>query len=228
MNYQKIYLNIIKKAKSQNRIRASKYKRKKYKIDFIYYENHHIIPKCLGGTDEETNLVLLTAKEHFICHKLLTYIYKGNRKIAYAFHRMAFSQKENRKISSRDYSYAIELIKTTFISEETRKKMKGKTPWNKGKTNVYDKGVLENWSRKKLGNQNGLGNKSNTGKKFSEEHKDKIRKKHIGLKPSEETRKKLANKAKQRKKYKCEYCNKEINRMNYVKWHGEKCKLKST
>ena len=28
----------------------------------IYYESHHIIPKCMGGIEE----VLLTGKEHFI------------------------------------------------------------------------------------------------------------------------------------------------------------------
>lgn len=33
----------------------------------IYYESHHIIPKSMGGKEE----VLLTAKEHFICHLLL-------------------------------------------------------------------------------------------------------------------------------------------------------------
>ena len=35
---------------------------------------------------------LLTAREHFICHKLLTYIYKGNRKLVNAFCRMAFNK----------------------------------------------------------------------------------------------------------------------------------------
>ena len=33
-----------------------------------YTENHHIIPKCLGGSNLEENLVNLTAREHFVCH----------------------------------------------------------------------------------------------------------------------------------------------------------------
>lgn len=37
-----------------------------------YVERHHIIPKSLGGSDEKENLVSLTAREHFICHWLLT------------------------------------------------------------------------------------------------------------------------------------------------------------
>ena len=36
-----------------------------------YHERHHIIPKCLDGTDEEDNLIDLFAKEHYEAHKLL-------------------------------------------------------------------------------------------------------------------------------------------------------------
>jgi hypothetical protein len=37
-----------------------------------YTEKHHIIPKSLGGSNKKDNLVRLTAREHFICHWLLT------------------------------------------------------------------------------------------------------------------------------------------------------------
>ena len=40
-----------------------------------YTENHHIIPRCIGGTDEKTNLVKLTPEEHYIAHQLLVKIY---------------------------------------------------------------------------------------------------------------------------------------------------------
>lgn len=43
-----------------------------------YFEKHHIIPKCLGGTNDFSNLVCLTAREHFICHLLLVKITTGN------------------------------------------------------------------------------------------------------------------------------------------------------
>lgn len=36
-----------------------------------YTETHHIIPKCLGGSNYSSNLVKLTAREHYICHLLL-------------------------------------------------------------------------------------------------------------------------------------------------------------
>jgi hypothetical protein len=57
--YTKIYLNIIEK-------------RKQFPITDQYTEEHHIIPRSLNGDDSENNLIVLTAREHFICHYLLT------------------------------------------------------------------------------------------------------------------------------------------------------------
>lgn len=68
MDYQKIYNLIVLKAKEANR----------FKNDGNYYERHHILPKSLGGQDTKENLVLLTAKEHYICHMLLIKIYQND------------------------------------------------------------------------------------------------------------------------------------------------------
>ncbi len=45
-----------------------------------YTESHHVIPKSLGGSDDCTNIVKLTAKEHFICHLLLVKMTTGIHK----------------------------------------------------------------------------------------------------------------------------------------------------
>lgn len=45
-----------------------------------YFERHHIIPKSLGGSNDKNNLVKLTAREHFICHLLLTKMTTGSAK----------------------------------------------------------------------------------------------------------------------------------------------------
>ena len=42
-----------------------------------YVERHHILPKALGGSDDSSNLVALTAKEHFLAHVLLAKIHGG-------------------------------------------------------------------------------------------------------------------------------------------------------
>lgn len=53
----------------------------RYKGDGTYYELHHIIPRCLGGTDEKTNLVFLTLHEHVQAHYLLALENKDNSDI---------------------------------------------------------------------------------------------------------------------------------------------------
>lgn len=40
-----------------------------------YCEKHHIIPKCLGGSDEPCNIAILTPEEHFLAHQLLVKMY---------------------------------------------------------------------------------------------------------------------------------------------------------
>jgi len=87
MNYQKLYNNIITNAQSKNR--------KKSKLE--YFENHHILPRCLGGSNDKSNLVLLTFKEHYIAHHLLVknsnnIIHKS--KLAMAFNILMNTSKD--------------------------------------------------------------------------------------------------------------------------------------
>lgn len=78
MNYQKIYDDICKRGQNRS------------KIDGAYMETHHIVPKCIGGTDIGSNLTLLTAKEHFICHYILAFkLYPNNYKLAHAVFSMS-------------------------------------------------------------------------------------------------------------------------------------------
>jgi hypothetical protein len=72
-------------------------------------ENHHIIPKSLGGSNRKENIVCLTPKEHFVCHWLLTKMTFGEnrKKMCYAFWSMTRSNKKmNRSYSSLEYSVA--------------------------------------------------------------------------------------------------------------------------
>lgn len=74
MNYKKIYYAIINKALRKE------YSGQRWKGDGNYYELHHIIPRSLNGTNDNKNLVLLTAKEHYICHWLLVKCFDINSK----------------------------------------------------------------------------------------------------------------------------------------------------
>ena len=58
--------------------------RKKQEVFNGYYENHHIVMKSMGGSDDPENLVMLTPREHFLAHWLLWRIHR-NRQSAFAF-----------------------------------------------------------------------------------------------------------------------------------------------
>ena len=64
-----------------------------------YVERHHVIPKCMGGSNDKTNIVALTAKEHFVAHELLVKINPGVRGLAVAILRMSKNCNQGRVYS---------------------------------------------------------------------------------------------------------------------------------
>ena len=56
MNYKKNYYDYIEYLKNLG------------KRNLEYSEKHHIIPRCLGGTNDKDNLIELTAREHCLAH----------------------------------------------------------------------------------------------------------------------------------------------------------------
>jgi hypothetical protein len=72
-------------------------------------ETHHIVPKCLGGTDDKSNLANVTFREHFICHWLLTKIHYGKErhqllKALWMMKADRHTQRYKTKITSRVYA----------------------------------------------------------------------------------------------------------------------------
>lgn len=53
-----------------------------------YHERHHIIPKCMNGSNSKDNLIDLYAREHFIAHKLLAEENPQNYQLKYAYWNM--------------------------------------------------------------------------------------------------------------------------------------------
>lgn len=47
-------------------------------------ERHHVLPKCMGGTDAPCNLVWLTPEEHYVAHLLLVKLNPGNHRLLWA------------------------------------------------------------------------------------------------------------------------------------------------
>lgn len=109
-------------------------------------EEHHIIPKCLGGSNKKENLATLTPKEHFICHKLLIKITEGEirRKMCYALWRMCHnSNKHNRNVNGQQYEYARKMFinsrKGYNHTKEAREKMSNTS-----------KGIPRPWAKKSI------------------------------------------------------------------------------
>ena len=126
--YSKCYYSIVERAKSRVLPKD------------IYAENHHIIPRSLGGDDSPDNLVLLTGREHFICHILLTKMTDGRAK--YSMIHAAIGMKrsrnyQNRYINSRLY----EIIKKDYaIISSQRNKGKSLSAETRAKMSVASKG----------------------------------------------------------------------------------------
>lgn len=80
--YSRWYNTIIKRAQTRTIIG--------------YIEKHHIIPKSLGGSNVKSNIVSLTAREHFICHMLLPKMVDGiqRQKMIHAWWAMATLKKD--------------------------------------------------------------------------------------------------------------------------------------
>jgi hypothetical protein len=109
VNYKNIYENLISRAKSR------------YLNGYV--ERHHIIPKCLKGSNDSSNIVLLTPEEHYLAHLLLVKIHPHNRSLLYAAKMMA--GKGNNKIYGWLKRRSSELGFTKEHRENISKSLKG-------------------------------------------------------------------------------------------------------
>lgn len=92
MNYKLIYDNLINRAQNRARLNG-------------YTETHHIIPRCMGGTNDKCNLVELTAEEHFIAHKLLAKIHPNHYGIIKAVICMGMNSNTHERHVNKSYAW---------------------------------------------------------------------------------------------------------------------------
>lgn len=136
MNYRKVYMRIISHAKSEMSLglRPKNYNQKK-KFSNQYFELHHILPRSLypNWVKRRSNIVALTAREHFFCHQLLTKIYPSQQ-MFYALRAFAVRPNADYRITSKEY----EFIKSQYRRRRRGFKnggtfYKGQKAWNVGK-----------------------------------------------------------------------------------------------
>ena len=228
MNYKKIYNKLC----NRGQIREV--------IENEYYERHHIIPKCMGGTDDETNITTLTAREHFIAHLLLLRIYPNEDGIVYSAWVMTNKKipgtKRTYNVSSRQYErlkneWSIrisECRKGTTHTDETKRKISeaSSNRWRTKRQEIIKSmtGVskpprtqehLENLSKALMGISRG---------EMPQEHKNKISK---SLKGYEKTNEHLENISKANTgKTHTEETKQKLREVNMGKTHSEETKQK--
>lgn len=163
MNYKNIYNLLIEKAKART-------------VENVYVEKHHIVPQSMGGTNDATNIVKLTAKEHFVAHHLLWKIHR-NREMVHAFMLMC-------NIKRNGIKYSVSAKEYQLLKEDNRKFrsefMTGRIGNNTGR--VLSQEWKDNISKGQKGHHRGKGNVSSfKGKKHSEESKKLISEKRKGI-----------------------------------------------
>lgn len=181
-HYSRCYLSLIQKAQSQFRTKL-----RKDETYYVYYESHHIIPRSIKNNEDT---VLLTPKEHFICHLLLTKMCRSRgdqMKMLNAFQMMA---------NTRDIGRI-----TSAIYHRLRNKIsQAKSELTKGELNHFYGKTHTDEARAKISAAHkgkGVGNLNpNYGNKWNDEQK--ARASIIKSSPSEETRQKMREAQKNR------------------------------
>lgn len=139
MNYRHAYMCIVMHAKQEmleGKRPLTKYQRRK-NFPNQYFEFHHILPKSIFPlwTKRKSNIVALTAREHFFCHQLLIKIYQDSCIALALYWLYNGTQKQYYKISSREY-----LKIKQSIAVALKHKYKGKS---------HNKGLYATFSEKK-------------------------------------------------------------------------------
>lgn len=140
-----------------------------------YHETHHIIPKCMGGSNDKENLIDLFAREHFEAHRLLALENPENRSLVYAWNMMCNSKNGNYQITADEYEEArivfSQMMKDQIVSDETRKKLSESLTGH-----VVSDETKEKISAKAKDRMKDKNNNPFYGKHHTEETKEKIRK----------------------------------------------------
>jgi len=202
MNYQLIHDSIIDRAKT--RVLSKE----------IYTERHHIIPRCMGGSDNKSNLVDLTAKEHFIVHKLLVELFPNEYGLIHAYYLFVngtnnsnHNGTEYYKVGAKEYE-RVKILRSKIISEtmiKSNEDFLSKAITVHGETYDYSKVVYRGGKKlvtiicKKHGEFKQPAGSHTLGRGCKECGKDKSLNAIIGRKLPKETYKKIGDKQRKTK-----------------------------
>lgn len=188
MNYRRAYMQIISAAKNQVKLglrpKTKYYQQKDFPNQT--FEFHHILPKSLfpNWGARKSNIVPLTAREHFFCHQLLYKIYNCSEMQIAIF---MMSHRMGKKISSKLYEECKETIKLHNRKPRSKESIERwkehhKEAWNRFKNSeafeAYRKQRSElskrMWMERSETEKRDIGekiSKMNKGRKYTEEQR---------------------------------------------------------
>lgn len=144
MNYRAIYASLVFSARGKHRTKSSE----------EYFEEHHIFPRSLFPEYKRNkhNLVLLTAREHYLAHKLLCRIWPSRAMYAAIWQMSMRSKKSDspykKIVSAHEYEHARKLFVAEFKANRWVKMDLGefnKRPDRRARSSEVAK---ENWNNK--------------------------------------------------------------------------------
>ena len=144
MNYRHVYMLIIEHAKSEQKLGIRK------RGNGVYYESHHVLPKSLFPLWKyrRRNMVLLTAREHFFCHQLLSKIY-DTPQMRCAIWLLANDGRH--KITSKQYQHIKEEYSSKLQPSKKQCSKAGKkgsfNKWNGINRELYKKQNAERFTK---------------------------------------------------------------------------------
>lgn len=137
--YTKVYFSIVANAKKRGFVKER----------FDMNQTHHVIPRCMGGTDESDNLVVLTYKEHRLCHRLLIKMTSGEYK-----HKMMYAYL----LFDKSYDTSGMPSPQMYCTDESYRKMvdtrKRQGSYKRGKENIFSTPEIVEQVRKRMIEQN--------------------------------------------------------------------------
>jgi len=105
-----------------------------------YLERHHIHPRSMGGSNDSSNIIALTARQHFLAHWLLWKAYR-NRKTAFAFRMMCQAKRGYQERYSRISSRLYEAINSDVSHSDATKQKMSQSARGKPKSNEHRRNI---------------------------------------------------------------------------------------
>lgn len=133
--YTKLYYGIINRAKERRFIKER----------FDTNQTHHIIPRCMGGKDDYNNLVVLTYKEHRLCHRLLIKMTSGEYKHKMMYAYLLFDKSYDTSGMPSPQIYCTEKSYQKMV--DTRKRQGS---YKRGKENIFSSPAIVEQVRQRM------------------------------------------------------------------------------